>query len=239
MWIRKIILLFMNMKKLFTEEEFNNSKNTDILPLQCYGCDKTYYTTKKIIKQELAQKRDRCKYCSQVCHMKINHPIKKHTVKCKQCGVIFHKKNCSVIKTKNNNFCSSSCAATYNNQHKTTGTRVSKLEIWLKEQLTINYPYLEIHYNRKDAINSELDIYIPSLKLAFELNGIFHYEPIYGQEKLNQIQNNDDRKFQACLEKKIELVIIDSSSLKYFKLKNIEKYKIIILNLIEKKKTNT
>jgi len=44
------------------------------------------------------------------------------------------------------------------------------------------YPDLVIHFNKKDAINSELDIYIPSLKLAFELNGIFHYEPIFGKE---------------------------------------------------------
>ena len=86
--------------------------------------------------------------------------------------------------------------------------------------MSIQYPNLEIHYNRKDAINSELDIYIPELELAFELNGIFHYEPIYGAEKLQQIQNNDDRKFQACLEKGISLCIIDTSSLKYFKLFN-------------------
>ena len=38
-----------------------------------------------------------------------------------------------------------------------------------------------------EAINSELDVYVPSLNLAFELNGIFHYEPIYGEKKLNQI----------------------------------------------------
>jgi len=226
------------MKRLFTEEEFNNSKSKDLLPLQCYCCNKVYYTTKKIILQELKEKRGRCKYCSMSCHNKINHPIKKHTVKCLCCNIEFIKTNTEVLKTKNKNFCSKSCAATYNNTHKQTGTRISKLEIWLQEQLSIEYPDLEIHYNRKDAINSELDIYIPELKLAFELNGIFHYEPIYGQDKLQQIQNNDDRKFQACLERGIELVIIDTSTLKYFKLKNIEKYKNIIFSIIIKKKTN-
>ena len=35
----------------------------------------------------------------------------------------------------------------------------SKLEKWLEEQLIKMYPNLEIHFNRKDAINSELDIY--------------------------------------------------------------------------------
>jgi len=91
------------------------------------------------------------------------------------------------FKKTNNHFCSRSCAATYNNTHKNTGTKISKLEIWLQTKLTEQYPNLEIHYNRKDTINSELDIYIPSLKLAFELNGIFHYEPIYAEDKLNQI----------------------------------------------------
>lgn len=158
---------------------------------------------------------------------------------CKQCSnIIKVSDNEKVRHIRKKIFCTKSCAVTYNNTHKQIGTRISKLEIWLKEQLTIQYPNLEIHYNRKDAINSELDIYIPSLKLAFELNGIFHYEPIYGQEKLQKIQNNDDRKFQACLERGIELCIIDTSSLKYFKLKNIEKYKNIIFSIIEKKKTN-
>jgi hypothetical protein len=65
--------------------------------------------------------------------------------------------------------------------------------------------------------------------LAFELNGIFHYEPIYGQEKLNQIQNNDNHKFQDCLEEKIELCVIDKSWIKYNKIQNFIK----ILNIIE------
>jgi hypothetical protein len=132
-----------------------------------------------------------------------------------------------------NHFCSKSCAATYNNLHKKHGTRVSKLEKWLSEQLTILYPALEIHYNRKDAIGSELDIYIPSLKLAFELNGIYHYEPIHGQGKLDQIQNNDHRKFAACQEHGIGLCIIDTSSFDYFKPGRAKKFLDIIVKLID------
>lgn len=90
----------------------------------------------------------------------------------------------------------------------------------------------EIIFNGKEIINSELDIYIPSLKLAFELNGIFHYEPIYGEEKLKNIKNNDDRKFQDCLEKNIELCIIDTSGSKNFKPERDKKYFDIISNII-------
>ena len=71
--------------------------------------------------------------------------------------------------------------------------------------------------------------------LAFELNGIFHYEPIYGEKKLNQIQNNDTRKFQACLEKGIEMCMIDVSSLSYFKPANAKKYLDIVCGLIDMK----
>lgn len=124
-------------------------------------------------------------------------------------------------------------AATYNNTHKTHGTRRSKLEPWLEGQLKKLYPDLNMIFNGKDTINSELDIYIPSLKLAFELNGIFHYEPIYGKDKLQSIKNNDTRKFQACIEKGISLCIVDSSQQKRFSPKSSQKYLDIIVNIIE------
>ena len=87
--------------------------------------------------------------------------------------------------------------------------------------------------DRKIIAPKELDVLIPSLNLAFELNGIFHYEPIYGSDKLSSIKNNDERKFQACLEKGIELVIIDTSSQVYFKEKTSQKYFDIIENIID------
>ena len=74
-----------------------------------------------------------------------------------------------------------------------------------------------------------------SLKLAFELNGIFHYEPIYGKKKLAQIQNNDSRKFQACIENNIEFCLIDVSQLKYFKPQNAQKFLDIITSIINLK----
>src|ERR1019366_2749034 len=114
--------------------------------------------------------------------------------------------------------------ASHSNTHKTKGIRKSKLECWLENKLPLLYPNQTFHFNCKDAINSELDIYIPSLKLAFELNGIFHYEPIYGVNKLEQITNNDHRKFQACIENGIELCIIDTSNQKHFTEKSSDKF---------------
>ena len=105
--------------------------------------------------------------------------------------------------------------------------------MWLEQQLSLLYPSLEFHFNRKDAIKAELDIYIPSLKLAFELNGIFHYEPIFGPEQLTKIQNIDQRKYQACIEHNIELCLVDVSSFSYFKPSGCEKYLTIIRNVID------
>lgn len=132
-------------------------------------------------------------------------------------------------------FCSSSCAATFNNTHKTTGIRKSKLESYLETKLTELYPNLEIDFNKKCAIDSELDIYIPKLKIAFELNGILHYEPIYGEEKLSQILKNDSRKIKACLDKDIELHIIDVTQQKYFRVKTSLPYLKIITDIIDNK----
>ncbi len=155
-------------------------------------------------------------------------------VQCKHCNKLVFKKPYE-LKNSKNVFCSQSCSATYTNIHKTKGTRRSKLEIYLEEQLLKLYPNLDFVFNSKSAIGSELDIYLPSLELAFELKGIFHYEPIYGQDKLNQIQNNDGRKYQACLEHNIELCILDTSQQKYFKEKTSQKYLNIIISVIQTK----
>lgn len=142
--------------------------------------------------------------------------------KCKQC--------CNVLpyKSRKNTFCNKTCSAKYNNTYKTTGTRRSKLEVWIQDKLQIMYPTLQILFNNRDIIQSELDIYIPDLKLAFELNGIFHYEPIYGEKSLNRTQLNDKNKFYLCITNNIDLCVIDTSQQKYFK----EQSSYIYLNII-------
>jgi len=220
------------MKPLYTQEKFNSSKSTDNLLCQCYYCEKPFNTIKKRIVHELKHNRGRVKFCSQECNNLLNN--QPNIVKCKNCNNLFRKKISSILLTKNN-FCSCSCSASYNNKNKKTGNRRSKLEIWLENQLTIIYPNLQIDFNKKSAIMSELDIYIPVLNLAFELNGIFHYEPIYGVDKLEQIKSNDESKSLACHEAKIDLCIIDTSAQKYVKPSTSQKYLDIIVNIINER----
>lgn len=214
---------------------YDNTKTNEKLPLECYNCGETFYKLKRII---LAVKRgDRGhngKYCSIKCSRKHIYP--KIVINCGSCGKIIHKRKKELNKSKSGKlFCSKSCATLYNNTNKKHGTRKSKLESWLEVQLPLIYPKLTIHYNHKNTINSELDIYVPSIKLGFELNGIFHYEPIFGEKKLSQIENNDKRKFQACLERGIELCIIDTSKQKYFNVKSSMIYFEIIQKIIDDK----
>ncbi len=221
------------MKLLCNKEQYNECRGIDLLPLECEYCGRIFFHQKKLIKYSL--KGDnicKLKYCSRECTT--NAANIRQTVECKNCAVSFVKKSCQ-IKISPNHFCTRSCATTYNNTHKSSGNRRSKLEAYIETKLSELYPNMCIEYNGKDAINSELDIYIPSLHLAFELNGIFHYEPIYGQDKLRKIENNDTRKFQACIERGIELCIIDTSSLKYSIPRNMEKYVSIIDNIISEK----
>lgn len=199
------------------------------VPCICDMCSKHFNLSRKNL-ATVVNKGQHTIYCSRNCVA--NRLKNKFITTCSNCGKVFEKQP---SKKSKRDFCSQSCAATYNNTHKTKGNRRSKLEKWLEEQLSILYPDLEILYSDKTIINSELDIYIPVLNLAFELNGIFHYEPIYGVDKLNQIQNNDGRKFQACIENSLELCIIDTSQHKYVKPSTSQKYLDIITHLVNSK----
>lgn len=219
------------MIPLFNQEEFDSAKSKNLLPLQCLQCGSRFMKLKeKIVQAYNPKSATRANFCSYSCGQTYQGPPL--TVECRQCKTSFLKPASQVRKSPNH-FCNRSCAAKYNNTHKSHGSRVSKLEKWLQVQLPKRYPNLEFHFNRKDAIDSELDIYLPSKRLAFELNGIFHYEPIHGLEKLANIQINDHRKFQACLERGIELCLVDVSSLSYFKESKARKFLRIIQKVID------
>jgi DNA-binding XRE family transcriptional regulator len=219
------------MTPLFDITTLENHKATEKLPLKCEYCGNVFYNVKKEVKKVLNNHRAvKLKYCSVNCRCKSSDT--RILINCKQCNKQFKREKSKIIE---NNFCSQSCAGTYNNTHKIKGNRRSKLEKYIEIELIKLYPNLEILFNDKKIINSELDIYIPSLKLAFELNGIFHYEQIFSQEKLLKTQNNDKRKFQACIEQSIELCVIDTSQQKYFKEQSSKKFLLLITKIINNK----
>jgi hypothetical protein len=170
----------------------------------CQACSNVFEIDEKYLRYEKKRGRNAGKYCSHECSY--SSQITSITISCHQCGNSFLKRQSQIKKSKNN-FCSTSCAATYNNRHKTTGTRRSKLEAYIEQRIRETYPDLELIVNGKVAVGQELDFYFPTLNMALEINGIFHYKPIYGEAKLKQIKNNDELKLKACSEKGIRLLI--------------------------------
>lgn len=222
---------------LTSQDDYQKSKYKDLIKFECQHCHKEFTRPHKEVKYSL-KIGENISYCSRDCNYKSR--FNGETKPCSNCNNPVYRRPKDIKKLKSNRFfCCQSCAATYNNTHKTKGYRRSKLELYLETNLNQLFSDLIIKYNDKEAINSELDIFIPSLSLAIELNGIFHYEPIYGQDKLGKIQNNDNRKFQACLERNIELCIIDTSKLSYFKERTARPYLDIVVNLIKNKLVQT
>ena len=202
-----------------------------MIPHICQVCKKDFLRNSRDFASSKNKKIQNI-FCSRQCFF--NSIKKEETVKCKTCNVVFNKRKREIKKTKNN-FCSKSCSASYYNKNKNYGIRRSKLEHFIEHKLKQKYPQLSVICNGTTEINAELDFYLPQLKLAFELNGIFHYEPIFGIEKLNKQKTNDKRKFQACLEKQIELCIIDTSSQKRFTEQSSKKFIDIIYQIINDK----
>lgn len=179
--------------------------------LTCEFCNKQF--ERRLKNHKLAMKKGNRIFCSFKCSNRRRLFEGRIVQMCLNCEEPFEN---TIKQIESHKFCSQSCSATFNNKNKTTGTRRSKIEQFVEEHLTILFTDLEIIFNDKSAIGSELDIYFPSLKLAFELNGIFHYEPIFGETKLDRIQSNDKTKMIDCIKNGIDLCVIDISYIKRF-----------------------
>jgi hypothetical protein len=162
------------------------------------------------------------KFCSIFCYKLSLEKTKKY---CKNC-------NTELTAKWAKDFCGRSCAASYNNKNRDYGYRRSKLEEHI-ENIVKSKTDKTILFNDKTVIGSELDIYVPDLKLAIEIQGVFHYQPVFGNKKFESIKRNDADKRLKCKELGITLVEIDTREQKQFTIQSSQKYVDIVLNLIE------
>lgn len=146
-------------------------------------------------------------FCSRVCSSKFQD--KKDDVECFVCGKQF-KKSHYKSKNKPRHCCSLDCVKVLNNNFKDWGSSRSKLEFAIENHLGIIFSVLDIRYNKTDT-GYELDIFIPDLKLAIEINGIHHYENIFKNNRFERTQQIDREKIVKCNELGINLIVIDVS----------------------------
>lgn len=80
----------------------------------------------------------------------------------------------------------------------------------LAEQLCIDllrthFKKLEVLPNDRTAIKRELDIYLPTLRVAIEVDGIFHQRKVFSEEAFEATKRNDLKKDIKCKEVGITL----------------------------------
>lgn len=205
----------------YDPSEFNNAKSYTLLPLTCINCGCIFHKNKRYIVAAIRRntklsQQNAGKFCSNDCNNKFRT---KQLVErnCSFCGEIVLKHEHELKQSSSKlYFCNRSCSCSYKNIHKKSGFRFSKIEKYIRNMIEIDFPNLNIIYNDRKTIKLELDILIPSIYLAFELNGITHYQPIFGEDKFSRIKENDYKKISLCCERGITLHQIDISHINHF-----------------------
>ena len=219
---------------MFTEEEYDYSKQRELLKMKCDFCNSIFNRTKKLIYVGRHKNPKSKHVCNIHCTGKLKSLNKSQNFNCLICDKIIIRRNSEIEKSKHKMFfCGHKCCGIYTSQNRKNGTNVSKLEKWLQKNIINRYNSLTFSFNKTNAINAELDVYIQSLDLAFELNGVFHYKPIFGMNKLQKTKKNDDLKIEKCLEHKLFLYVIDITNQIRFTPKTGDLYLDVIANVID------
>ena len=205
----------------YTQSEFDKAKSYTLLLLTCLNCGCVFLKNKRYIVAAIRRninlsQQNAGKFCSNDCNNKFRT---KQLIerKCAFCQKIVLKHEHELKQSSSGlYFCNRSCSCSYKNIYKKSGFRFSKMEKYLRNMLQTDFPDLDILYNDRKTIKLELDILVPSIHLAFELNGITHFLPIFGEDKFSKIKENDYKKLSFCKERGITLHQIDISHITHF-----------------------
>jgi len=207
------------MIKFFTEHGFELAKSRDFLLLKCEFCDNLFKKSKNTIQKIIKGNKkwiNGGRYCSRSCHF--NGMKNRIYLNCGECDKPISITPGRIKKNVHGKyFCNRLCANKHNLKFRVgkNGIHRSRFESWLENKLNDLYPDINILYNDKEAIKSELDIYIPELKLAIEINGPWHYKKMsfVSQKHFNLVKRNDAIKKNCCRINNIDLKIMDVSNL--------------------------
>lgn len=231
---------------------FKRNKNSIVSIV--YQCD-CGNTAESHVSNFAQKKVFACKKCNAG---KINAITKR--IPLKTIESFLHKKGFSVIKVDNYNGELSGSqwqlACKHNHSFNRSGNNIKNIKycpVCFTESVAENLvrDLIEIHFNKKfpsvrpdflksrfSQKNLELDMYNHEMKLAFEYNGIQHYEPIYGEERLQVSLRNDQEKIQLCQQQGVDLIVIKyannhSSDKSLFLKEIVEKLKTVNIYISE------
>lgn len=213
--------------KFFCSTTCANKSRTSLINCNCSNCGADLTVSASSINSKYRKTAN--VFCNSSCSAKYNNSLRKHQNKVsvtrtlKRCATWYNNvcSHCGSnysTKSKKSSYCSGSCRNLHLKLHThahSSGTSRSKIEKFVEAKLKLEYKDTKFRFNDKTTIQYELDIYLPDLKLAFELNGVFHYIPIHGKHVLEKIQYRDKQKIIQCQQQGIKLHTIELEN-KYF-----------------------
>jgi ribosomal protein L33 len=222
-----------------TIQQIQNSPRGAIITLLCHACGIEFQRKKSEVMKSI--RKGKKFSCSVGCSNRLsNSGLQRFvTLKCDECGQEFTRVMKDYRKNQLRNaaklYCNKHCAMIALNKSPRSSRPTSSHEVIMSQIIKDNYDNnICIFNNVRDVFpdNLEIDIWIPSVCLAIELNGVCHFYPIYGEDRLKKTQSNDYKKSMLAQKMNINLLTIDTSSLK-------SKSKQQVLNFLNDKFTDS
>jgi len=193
----------------------NHRVENSVTMIECDYCKKDFEIPVAYFKRSLKINPDHKFCCSKECqdNSLVTNEYRYYTdyeVPCAYCGKKVIRKGHQIENTKNGvHFCCRKHKGRYMLLLTPNGVMRSQLEQKLEQHIKTFYNIEAIFNDRTLCHGYEVDIYFPKYKLAIEINGPCHYEPIYGLETLAEIQKKDKIKQRICVKHGVKLVVID------------------------------